>query len=197
MSDGHNIFNGVPSSQTERREEGYSCLRRLSFVRPAGIDADSGRNLPNFSGNNCWRYPSAKHFEGWHIRYTPVADDSLIRVMCSGYIYRDTTYKRYSIDLEVDGQGTNSYYKSIYSGEDVDDWQWDIPSWGKGIQKPVKIRCASWDGNTVKLHEGENYTTWMGTNTDAYLRRFVIEEWENTEPGQPAVIQWRPDRLDF
>lgn len=197
MSDGYNVFSGVPSSETKRREEGYSCLRRLAFVRPAKPDIDNGQGLPNFSGNSCWFYPSAKHFDGWRINYTPVRDDSLIRVICGGYIFRDTTYQRYSIDCEVDGHGTNIYYKSAYAMESFDEYTWDMPSWGAGKTKQVAIRTASWDGNTVNLHQGGDYQSITGARVDAYLRRFTIEEWENTEPGQPAVIEWDITKLDF
>lgn len=197
MADGYNIFSGVPSSQTERREEGYTCLRRLCFIRPAKPDTDNGVAMPNFSGNSCWYQQNAKHFDGWRINYTPVASDSLIRVTCSGYIYRDTTYQRYSIDCEVDGRGINTYYKSLYAADTVDEWTWDMPSWGKGVTRPVAIRTASWDGNTVNLHAGTNYAAFTGSQVDGLLRRFTIEEWENTEPGKPAVMRWDETNLDF
>lgn len=177
------LFSGKLSQQTERRKSGYYCLRRLSFARPPKIDKDSGPSLP---GGTPWS-STAKQFEGWRINYTPVADDSLIRVTCGGYISSPSAW----LDLAVGSRANNSVY--IGGPSNSEFWSWDVPSWGAGISEKLAIQC----GGGGSLNEGGTSTSDYGGSIDNRLRTFVVEEWENTEPGKPAVMIWDAGNIDF
>jgi hypothetical protein len=177
------IFSGKPSQQVERRKSGYYCLRRLSFIRRVGIDRDSSSSFP---GSTAW-HPQAKQFEGWRINYTPVADDSLIRVTCGGYLSSPSSW----FDVAVGNESNNSIY--IGGPSRNDQWSWDLPSWGAGITQPLSVHA----GGGGNLSEGEAVYVAGAGYIDGKMRTFVVEEWENTEPGQPAVIQWTEGKVDF
>ena len=177
------LFSGKLSQQTERRKSGYYCLRRLSFVRPPKIDVDSGTAFP---GGTSWS-STAKQFDGWRVNYTPVADDSLIRVTCGGYISSPSAW----LDLAVGSRPTNSIY--IGGSTNSELYSWDVPSWGAGVTEKLAIQC----GGGGSLDQGTPVTSDYGGSIDSRLRTFLIEEWENTEPGKPAVMVWDDGNIDF
>jgi len=182
MDTGH-IFDGRPSEQKERRKSGYYCLRRLSFVRKAGLDRDNNTSM---GGGSAWDV-TAKQFEGWRLNYTPVAGDSLIRVTCGGYISSPSVW----MDLAVGSKESYSIYVSGSSRSD--QWSWDVPSWGAGVTERLAIQCGGGGG----LDQGSEQSVSNVGFISNRLRTFMVEEWENTEPGQPAIIEWDKDNIDF
>lgn len=177
------IFSGKLSEQTERRASGYYCLRRLSFIRKHGPDVD---NSTAMGGASAWDV-NAKQFQGWRINFTPVAGDSLIRVTAGGHINSPGAW----LDLAVGSEPSHSIY--IGGSSRYDQFVWDVPSWGAGVTQRLAIQC----GGSGSLNEGTEQTVTGVGKISNRLRTFMVEEWENTEPGQPAVIMWDEKNLDF
>ena len=177
------ILNGKRSEQKERRKSGYYCLRRLSFIREHGVDQENGAG---FGGGSAWDV-TAKQFQGWRLNYTPVEDDSLIRVTCGGYIGSPSSW----MDLAIGSRASHSIY--IGGSSRTDQWTWDVPSWGAGVAERLAMNC----GGGGSLNEGTEQSVSNVGFISNRLRTFMVEEWENTEPGQPAIIEWDKDNIDF
>lgn len=202
------LYQGLPSPNVPRKEGGYGVLRRLHFIRPVLPDNENGNTadyrayLPG---------PVGTKFQGFYVNYTPVADDSYIQVKCMFYAYRGNSSSGYdsyyfgTVALCIDGTPVNYHYILNYTGGGYKEMTFHVPSWGKGIQKEISIRMMSnYDAEgtqgyyRLNVDTGINWrTAYTGRRLEGSQRQLIIEELENAEPGQPAIIRWDPQNLNF
>lgn len=157
--------------------------------------------------------PGATIPDGLYLNYTPASDNSIIRVRVGTYLYRGGS-----------AAGADGYMQFRYMwqfGEEVYGYEWqqeydadgyrvfktEVPSWGKGKQRPVRWRVVN--GNTsgyyrVNIYQQTDHNTspsWIkrfdGGDTMSIMPQICVEEYATTEPFETPVILWDANNVDY
>lgn len=201
-------LTGKSSDRTERVPG--RLLRRVSTVYDKSRADYASVTTSNYGRPEGW---NAETPDGLWLNYTPVSDDSIIRVRAGVYCYRGNS--------SADGAGTENYYSLFHHtfqfGDEItgrvyqrdylgDAYRWfkiEVPSWGKGQTRPVRWRVVN-NGASYRVNllypSGENdayYKDYLGGKVRSFMPTFCIEEYSATEPLETPVILWDENDVDY
>tara|TARA_R110000764_G_scaffold87422_3_gene168285 strand:- start:34031 stop:34630 length:600 start_codon:yes stop_codon:yes gene_type:complete len=176
-------------------------LRRVSLLH-----TEQRPNIASISNN----YGNPLHGnatipDGAYCNYTPVSDDSLIKLSVSLFCYRGNSVSSLNSELHfnfvwqigADFTGRGDYYGSVDSYITL---KTEVPSWGEGQTRKVALRMTNSNGNGY-YRTNINYNQTSSPSQRGILNtsrpKMVIEEFSPTEPLSPSIEVWEHDKLDF
>ncbi len=161
--------------------------------------------------------PGASLPDGMYMNYTPVSDNSIIRVRVGCYLYRggsasDGTSVRndYMMFRYMWQFGEEAYGWEFHREYDSDGYRvfkTEVPSWGKGRKRPVRWRVVNYHPsgyfrtNIYLLDDQSGSPSWIkrfdGGDTLAIMPQICVEEYATTEPLETPVILWDANNVDY
>ena len=143
-------------------------------------------NIPHFGdGNNTTAFNThLTNVNGLYCNYTPVLNDSLIRIKCQYTAYNVTgNYPIWLWSLFVGKRWITGGWERHYAmGTQTIHHEVYCNSWGSGKQLEVNFGFNSYNNS----HRAGIYTNAY----PAYSRYLSVEEYTNPNPYGPAVIAW-------
>ena len=149
-------------------------------------DTMSNTPIPHYgdSNNTTAINTHLTHINGLYCNYTPVLNDSLIRIKCKYTAYNVTgSYPIWLWSLFVGKRWMTGGFERRYAMSRNDVYhEVYLNSWGSGRQLEVTFGFNSHNNS----HRVGIYTN----NYPAYSRYLSIEEYTNPNPYGPAVMAW-------
>ncbi len=143
-------------------------------------------NIPHFGdGNNTTaRSSHVTSLDGLWCNYTPVLNDSLIKVSCKYTAYSvNGSYPIWLWSLFVGNRWTNGGWERHYAmGTKTIHHEVYLNSWGSGKQVEVNFGFNSYNNS----HRVGFYSNTL----PSYSRYISVEEYRNPNPYGPAVMEW-------
>lgn len=177
-------------------------LRRVSLLynqtRPdiASISNNYGNPL----------HGNATQPPGTYCNYTPVSDDSLIKIAVSLYVYRGNSVSGQNGNLQynyVFRIGSEFTGRNDYNGGSDNIYTTHrtvVPSWGAGQTRRVAFSMTNNNGSgyyRANISYNQTFTPTGKGPTKSSLPKLVIEEFSPTEPLSPAMMSWNEKDMDF
>lgn len=169
------------------REGGYvKAVYFKSENDQNSANTEENTNIPHYGdGSN----PTAishhlTHINGLYCNYTPVLNDSLIKISCRYTAYNATgSYPIWNWGLWVAKRWITGGWERHYAmGTLSVEHKVYCNSWGSGKQLDVTFGFNSYNNS----HRAGIYTS----SQPAYSRYMSVEEYRNANPYGPAVMAW-------
>jgi hypothetical protein len=142
--------------------------------------------IPHYgnSNNTTSRNGHLTNVNGLYANYTPVLNDSLIKISCRYTAYSvNGSYPIWLWSLFIANRWITGGWERHYAmGTKTIHHEVYCNSWGSGKQLEVTFGFNSYNNS----HRAGIYTN----NLPAYSRYFSIEEYRNANPYGPAVMAW-------
>ena len=176
------------------RKAGY-MVKGMHFKSEADENSsDSQNNTPiphhGNANNSTARNTHLTKVNGLYCNYTPVLNDSLIRIKCQYVAYNEAgSYPIWQWSLFVaDRWITGGWERHYAMGTQTIHHEVYCNSWGSGKQLEVTFGFNSYNNS----HRAGIYTNHL----PAYSRYFSIEEYTNPNPYGPAVMAWTRENAE-
>jgi hypothetical protein len=186
-------------------------LRRVSMVmkkpRPSIETISNNYEQPD--------NPGATLPDGMFLNYTPTSDDSIIRVKVGCYLYRggsasDGTsvrndYMMFRYMWQFGDEAMDYQFHREYDSDGYRFFKTEIPSWGKGKQKPIRWRVVNYSGSgyfRTNIYYNNGFTaSWNqrfdGDKCFSLMPQICVEEYSATEPSESPVMVWDANNVDY
>lgn len=176
---------------------GCKIVKRVSTVFNTPRNAEYGDYSENYTirhwgGNSDFGGAGRGDFvPGLFLYYTPVLNNSLIRLECQLVTYvTQNSYQMWTGLWRIGDDDVGGWqHRSYVSGPNSHQPVCDINSWGSGLQKKVAFVLNSYSSS----YKAGLY----GSTHPGFARRFMVTEIENPNPYGPAVTKWTPETIYF